>query len=168
MHLKKYAAALAVIAVVVSGCGGNSDEATAKKSLAKKFQAESTVGFTLTSKQATCTANSLVDNVGVKDLQKSGILTKKFTAADSNLSQVKMSKSDANAAASAIVECTDAVKMLTKSMSSQGVDATTAACIEKVLTKKVVTELFAALFRGDQAAMTQMLTAPLSKCAVGG
>ena len=167
MNVKKYGAALAVVALVAAGCG-NSDEDTAKKSLAKSFESSANTQFKLTSKQANCVADNMVDKVGLSDLKKAGVVDKNNKAANTNITSMKMSKSDADAAADSIVNCTNASELMVKSLqSSAGVDSQTVACMKKALTKSVVKEMFSDLFQGDTAAAQNALKTPLTKCATG-
>lgn len=147
----------------LAGCG-NADEEKATKSLAKLMRGGGGDDLSLSKKEADCTAGHLVDSLGLEKLKKYDIITKSNTANKKPDDNVKMSKGDADKAATAITECIDVVDAVTK---SAGTDFTPAQkkCLEKELTNKTMHTMWAAYFRGDSEAASKALLTPVLKCA---
>ena len=153
----------ASMALTLSACGGPSDEDKAATALSKSLMKGSDT-LKVTQKEADCVGKKMVDNVGLKDLQKYGLITKDLKA-DNPVDNVKMSKEDATGAADAITDCTDTVALMKKSMgSTDALDAKTKKCLDDALTEDTVHDLFVALFSGDTAAAQQKIAEPMTKC----
>ncbi len=166
------AAALTLLALgSVAGCGGN-DDATAATSISDSImqgqQAGNTQVLDVNRKGADCIGHRLVDKVGTDKLKKYGLLTSDLKM-KKDVTSVKMSPADANAAADTFFACTDVMKMMRTAMSTNtGVSPEVKACFDKALTKDAVHGMFVAMFSGKQAEATKNLTSALMKCAMPG
>lgn len=146
----------------VTACG-NGDEDKAKKSLSTLMRGEKG-SVSMSEKEAECTAGKLVDGVGVERLQKYDILTKDLKANKDPSDNVKMTKKDADAAATAIVECIDLVKAVTSSAGSKFTPKQK-ECLAKELTKDSMHTMWSAYFQGKNDEASKALITPVLKCA---
>lgn len=149
-----------------SGCG-NADEEKATKSLAKLMKGGGGNDLSLSKKEADCTASHLVDSLGLEKLKKYDIITKDNTANKKPDDNVKMSKGDADKAATAITTCIDVVDAVTKSAGAS-FSAEQKKCLEKELTNETMHTMWAAYFRGDSQAASKALLTPVLECAKQG
>lgn len=157
---------LAAPALLLAGCGGggSSDDAKAADAIAKSMVSTSSSQFRVTAKQADCVGKKMVALVGVDKLEHYGVLGKDLTA-NHNVDNVKMSRPDATNAATAISDCTDAAALMRKAvLGSQSLPASATACINTVLTDKVVHDLFVDVFAGDRAAAQTVVAGPVAQC----
>lgn len=156
-------ALLCVLLLVPTAAGcGNGDEDKAKKSLSKMMLGGDDE-LSLSKKEADCTAGELVDKVGLEKLKKYDIITKDNTA-NKKPDDVKMSKGDADKAATAITSCINVVDAVTKS-AGKNFSAAQKKCLEKELTQDVMHDMWSAYFRGDSEAASKALLTPVMKCA---
>lgn len=146
----------------LTGCG-NGDEKKAKANLATMMRGDKGK-LSMTKKQADCVAGKLVDKVGIKQLQKYDILTKDLRANKNPSDDVKMSKKDADGAATAITACIDLVDLVTKSADSE-FTAPQKACLRKELTTSTMHTMWSAYFQGKNDEASKALITPVLKCA---
>jgi hypothetical protein len=158
--------ALSALLLVVSGCGGG-DDARAKKSISDLLMSSSDSGLGVTRSEADCVAAGFVDDIGVDRLKTYGVLTKDAQAAKTP-GDVKMSEGDADAAASAFVDCVDVQQLMLKSFPLDGMDQSVADCVKKQFNDTAIHDFLAAGFRGEDrsSAAPEMLTAA-QKCVTG-
>ena len=138
--------AVAALLLVVAGCGTSDNEA--KKAIADSIMKASDSGLAVKQSEADCIAGGFVDDIGVDKLKKYGILTEDGKT-DESLSDVKMSADDADAAASAFVDCVDVQELLNDQMQLDSMDAATAACVKEAFSDDVMHDVLAATFQGE-------------------
>ena len=161
-----YAAPVALLLAtsgLLTGCGGN-DDATAAKNIKASILKEDVAGAELTSKQAGCLANDIVDKIGVDQLQKYGLLDKNLKV-DDKLTDVKLKKKDADSMAGAFTSCVDAEGLIEKqfSQAASGMSDKQQQCIKDVLTKDKVEEILSLTFQGKSADIQNSLRTDLVK-----
>ncbi|NUR07017.1 MAG: hypothetical protein HOQ45_08410 [Nocardioidaceae bacterium] len=166
------AGVLAVLALVLTGCGNNDDEEASKAISAsimkeQKSSSQSSQFFTMDKKDADCIGNGLVDKIGVDQLREYGVLTKDNKTKD-DVTNVKMTTADAKSATDVLFTCTDVENMMQKAMSRSGqVPAEMKACINKVMTEENLRAMFEKIFAGKQDEAQKALIQPMMKCAIG-
>jgi hypothetical protein len=172
--MKKTLAAgvLAVLAMVLAGCGGNNDDQAAQAisdSIMKeqKSGGQTSSFFSMDKKDADCIGQGLVDKIGTDQLQQYGVLTKD-NKTKGDVTNVKMSAADAKSATDVLFKCTDVEAMMQKAMDRTGkVPAAMKACVKKVLTKDNLHTMFEKIFAGRQDEAQKALVQPMMKCAMG-
>jgi hypothetical protein len=86
--------------------------------------------------------------------------------AGTDLSGLKMSKTDAESTTNVVFTCTDVEAMMRSAMGKSGnIPRQLQSCVNKVLTEGNLRPMFAKIFEGKQAAAQKELTAPLLACA---
>ena len=181
MTKTRAAAAATVLLLSLSGCGGGGDEepsaaskqskddATASKSIADSILASQKSGsgqvFTVSTKDANCIGDGLVDKLGTEKLQKYKLLDENLKATGS-LASAKMFPPDAESAASAFFDCTD-VEAKAKSAVSKNPQLTAPIkkCVTGLLTEKTLRPFLEKTFQGRGQQAQRDLAGPLSKCA---
>jgi hypothetical protein len=164
--------AAVVLALGLSSCGGASSDAEASKALSASIMKSQRSGddaasslLSLKQKEADCIGAGLVDKIGTDQLQEYKLLTKD-NKASKDVTQVKMSKGDAEAATDVLFSCTDVSAKMNKAMTNSGqVPAEMRACVTKALNEKALRGMFTEVFAGDEAAAKQQLVEPMMKCA---
>lgn len=156
----------ALLLLPLAACG-NGDEEKAKKAISAMMRDEGTAGQKLSQKEADCVGEQLVDNVGVEKLQEYDLLTEDLKGNKDTGDDIKMSKKDAGAAASALVDCVDLVKAVTESAGTQ-FNAAQKKCLEDTITKTLLRDMFTELFQGESDAATKAILTPMMKCAQTG
>jgi hypothetical protein len=166
------AALLAVMALLLTGCGGNNDAQAAKAisdSIMKeqKSSGQSSQFFSMDKKDADCIGKGLVDKIGTDQLQKYGVLTKD-NKTKSDVTNVKMSAGDAKSATDVLFSCTDVEGMMQKALDASGnVPAAMKDCVHKVLNEDNLRSMFQKIFAGQQQEAQKALVQPMMKCAAG-
>jgi hypothetical protein len=166
------AAGAVVLALGLSSCGGGSSDAEASKALSASIMKSQTSGddaasslLSLKQKEADCIGAGLVDKIGTDQLREYKLLTTD-NKAGKDVTQVKMSKGDADAATDVLFGCTDVPGKMNKAMTSSGqVPAEMRACVTKALNEKTLRGMFTQVFAGDEEAARQQLVEPMMKCA---
>jgi hypothetical protein len=157
------ALACALLLLTSTACGGGDDDQAAEalsKSLRDNGGGDN---LELSKKQADCVAEKMVDNVGTEDLKKAGILTDDLEV-KKEVGSVKMSSSDAKGAADAMVDCVDAVELMSRALADTG-GAEVADCLREKLTEDDMRTFFQALFEGDAQSASSKLLKPVMACA---
>ena len=168
---KALAVAGVVLASVLSSCGGSSD-AEASKALSASIMKSQRSGdnaasslLSLDREEADCIATGMVDEIGTDQLQEYQVLTED-NKANKDLSQVKMSQGDAEAATDVLFGCTDVPATMKKALTSGGqVPAEILDCVTAALDEKALRALFTSAFAGEEAAARQQLVGPVTRCA---
>jgi hypothetical protein len=176
---KRLAAAAATgLLLLLGACGGgdggagSSDEDKAAGAIADsimKGQEESagaTQGmFQMKRDEADCIGQGFVDEIGTEQLQEYGFLTEDLTTAD-ELTNVKMSTEDAEAASGTLFDCTDVPQMMSEALAASGdVDQKTQECLDEALSEEKLREMFTLIFSGKQEEASQAVVEPMMKCA---
>ena len=166
------AALLAVMALLLAGCGGNNDAQAAKAisdSIMKeqKSSGQSSQFFSMDKKDADCIGKGLVDKIGTDQLQKYGVLTKD-NKTKKDVTGVKMSAGDAKSATDVLFKCTDVEGMMQKALDQSGtIPAAMKDCVHKVLNEDNLRAMFEKIFAGQQDEAQKALVQPMMKCASG-
>jgi hypothetical protein len=154
-----------------SSAGSGKDDATAAASISDSLMQAQKTGdsgtqlLSMDRKDADCIGTGLVDKVGTASLQKYGMLTEDMKAG-TDLSGLKMSKTDAESTTDVVFTCTDVEAMMRSAMGKSGnIPRQLQSCVNKVLTEGNLRPMFAKIFEGKQAAAQKELTAPLLACA---
>jgi hypothetical protein len=182
MTKTRAAAAATVLLLSLSGCGGgggdeepsaasqqSKDDATASKSIADSILASQKSGsgqvFTVSTKDANCIGDGLVEKLGTEKLQKYKLLDKDLKATGS-LATTRMFPPDAKSAADAFFGCTD-VEAKAKSAVSKNPQLTAPIkkCVTGLLTEKTLRPFLEKTFQGRGQEAQRDLAGPLSKCA---
>lgn len=164
---------LALLALLLGGCGGADEDARASKAISDQIMAEQKSGgqtaqfFAMERKDADCIGDGMVDKIGTDQLRKYGVLTKQ-NKTNKDVTAVKMSTGDAKAATDVLFGCTDVEGMMQKAMADSGqVPDEMKACVKKVLTEGNLRTMFRKVFEGNQQEAQQALVTPMMKCATG-
>ncbi len=166
------AGAFIVLALTLSGCGGNNDDTAATNISASIMKSQKKASgtssfFSMKKKDADCIGKGLVDKIGTDQLQKYKLLDKDLKTKDS-VTDVKMSAGDAKKATTVLFGCTDVVKMMQGAMDKSGsVPKQMKPCVDKALNDKSLRGMFTQIFQGDQEAAKKQLVEPMMKCAIG-
>lgn len=163
----KYAVSTAVLLTatgLLAGCGGN-DEETAAKNIKASIQKEDVAGANLTDKQAGCLSDNIVDEIGVDQLKKYGLLNDDLKV-DDKLTDVKLKKDDADAMAGAFTDCVDAEKLIEDqfSQAASGMSKKQQDCIKDVLTKDKVEQILSLTFQDKSSDIQSTLQEDLMSC----
>ena len=171
MRLARTASVLVALVLSLSACGSN-DDAQATQNIsdslvkANKSPQLASPFLSIHRKDADCIAKGLVKKIGTDQLQEYGLLDKDLKV--KNITSLKMSKGDAEAATDIAFGCTDVVAMERKAVTSSGqVPKSMAPCMNKVLTEDNLRSMFVQVFQGDQDAAKKELVQPMLKCALG-
>ncbi len=163
----KYAVSAAVLVASSSllvGCGSNDDE-TAAKNIKASILKEEVAGANLTEKQAGCLSDSIVEDIGVDNLKKYGLLDDKLKV-DDELTDVKLKEKDADSMAKAFTTCVNAEELIEKqfSQAASGMTDKQQECIKDALTEEKVEEVLSLTFQGKSDEISSGLQADLVKC----
>jgi hypothetical protein len=163
-------AVLTVLALSLSGCGGG-DDAKASKSIADSVMSTSSSGATslvkVKRKDADCIGHGLVDRIGVDRLRAYTLLDENLQARN-DITQVKMSATDARSATDVFFRCTDMRALVRRALSSAGtVSADMRACIDRTLTDKNLRAFLSLTLQGNSTQAQNLLTDPMAKCPKG-
>ncbi|GAA1478955.1 hypothetical protein GCM10009623_34010 [Nocardioides aestuarii] len=150
----------AVLALALTSCG-NDDQAAADAVAAGVMEGNDDT-FQVTQEQADCLGEGMVDEIGTDQLIEYKIITKDLEQSD-GIDSVKMSQSDAEAAAGVMQDCADIKKIFTDQL-GDSVPEEAAACIDENLSDEVLNEFLVAVFMDDQEAGTQSLMGALQEC----
>ena len=164
--MTKLVAAVCAALLLLSGCGGNDDDATAKKNIKASLldQQSSLAGTKVTDEQAGCMADGLVDDIGVDQLKKYGILTKDLKVND-KADPKDVSSDDADALANTIVDCVDFKKVFMEQMgSSANLTDAQKKCVEDAIDEDQIKSMLSDNFQGKQTQMPQGMQSDLMKC----
>jgi len=166
--MKRHALALtAACALVLSGCGGASEEDTeAASSLSASLMEQGDSTVSVSQEEADCVSEGIVEGVGVDELKEYGVLTEDLKI-DKDPGEVEMSTADAEAAADSLFDCTDVRAMVDSQMSEQmaGQPPEVQKCLDEVLTDDRLRLLYVAIFSGDQEGAQSEIVEPMTECA---
>jgi len=172
--MKKTLAVLvtAVLALGLTSCGGNDDEAASKalSDSIMKSQESSNASqfFAMERKDADCIGDGMVDEIGTDQLQEYGMITKD-NKANKDVTAVKMSTGDAESATDVLFDCTDVPGMMQKAVGDSGqIPAEMQDCVNEALNEKNLRSMFTKVFSGKQEEAQQELIQPMMKCQSGG
>jgi hypothetical protein len=173
--------ALASAALSLTACGAKSDPvaAHAKDSIKQAIidDAKSDSSNPVNNEQtAGCTANALVDKLGVSKLQGYGLIDKDGNAVKDKLKDANASKDDATSVVDAMITCVGTDKLsqsINESITKEEPNMPQAVkdCMAKALDKDTIRNLMIAELEGKdsadaKAATTAMMT-KLMPCAMG-
>jgi len=173
-------AATVVAATALTACGssssGNPANDAAKAAIKAEIlqQAATANGpFKMNDSQAQCTANSVVDTLGVQKMQTYGVLTADNNkATGKNINQVTLSTADATSVVNGIIGCVgnDTFTTLLKTEIDASLPATMSAsqksCIDSKFTLDVLKPVIIGQLSGHPAATSSF--APMIMAACGG
>ena len=169
MNIKRAVSAAVLVATsgLLVGCGSNDDE-TAAKNIKASILKEDVAGAELTEKQAGCLSDNIVEDIGVDQLQKYGLLDKDLKV-DEGLTDVKLKKDDADSMADAFTTCVDAEELIEKqfSQAASGMSEKQQQCIKDALTEDKVKEVLSLTFQGKSDEISGGLRDDLVKCVSG-
>jgi len=168
------AAAATMLALTLSSCGGNDDAEASQAISASIMKSQSSSGdsasqlLSLKKKEADCIGSGLVDKIGTDQLKQYKLLTKDNKAGQ-DVTQVKMSKGDAESATDVLFGCTDVPAMMKKAMNSSGqVPAQMRSCVDKTLNEQALRGMFTNVFQGNEEQAKKDLITPMMRCAQSG
>ena len=170
------AVSAALLALSLSSCGGSNDDAEASKAIsASIMKSQNASGneaasqlLSLKKKEADCIGSGLVDKIGTDQLKQYKLLTKDNKAGQ-DVTQVKMSKGDAESATDVLFGCTDVPAMMKKAMNSSGqVPAQMRSCVDKTLNEQALRGMFTNVFQGNEEQAKKDLITPMMRCAQSG
>lgn len=176
MRTALVASAVTALTLTLTGCGGQSQEATQDDRAAtaisdsiiksQRQSGQSTEGmFQMTRKQADCIGDGFVSDVGTEKLQKYGFLTKKLKTNES-ITEITMAPKDAKAASDTLFRCADVASMMSNALAANGgVDAETKKCLDQAITEPRLREMFTLMFQGQQKQANSAVMAPIMECA---
>ena len=170
-----------VLALSLTACGGGSgggsgtsaaDQARASRSVSDIVLRKEGNGpaqfVSLGRKDADCIGKGLVAKVGTERLKKYGLLRKDLGPSRKTLTTVAMSPADARAATNVLFGCTDVPAKARTAIGKSGLlPKRVGPCVDKTLTERTLRIVFTRLFEGRQQQATKVLTAPLTRCALG-
>ena len=139
------AAAVAVLSLALTGCGGQEDEA--KTSMSTSFQDESIGGMKVDEEQADCMAGDIVDGVGVDQLQEYDILDKDGKV-NEDLENAELAEEDADTVAAALVGCIGAETIVEEQVLQDQMTEDQQGCIKEALGEDRLEELISVGFQG--------------------
>lgn len=168
------AATATLLALTLGSCGSNDDAEASQAISASIMKSQSSSGdsasqlLSLKKKEADCIGSGLVDKIGTDQLKQYKLLTKDNKAGQ-NVTQVKMSKGDAESATDVLFGCTDVPGMMKKAMNSSGqVPAQMRGCVDKTLNEQALRGMFTNVFQGNEEQARKDLITPMMKCAQSG
>jgi hypothetical protein len=168
------AATAILLALTLGSCGGNDDAEASQAISASIMKSQSSSGdsasqlLSLKKKEADCIGSGLVDKIGTDQLKQYKLLTKDNKAGQ-DVTQVKMSKGDAESATDVLFGCTDVPAMMKKAMNSSGqVPAQMRACVDKTLNEQALRGMFTNVFQGNEEQAKKDLITPMMRCAQSG
>ena len=155
---------LAVAMLALAGCGGGAsgDDKEAADNISASIRKDSKE---ISEKDSDCFAEKVVKNVGVKDLQKYGVLDDDLKVKD-DVQDVKMSESDAEGAADAFTDCIDFDKFFSEALGDELGDEVV-DCLKDAIDEDTYHDLMKATFQGDQSGATEAMSAA-AKCMTPG
>lgn len=161
------AVAALTLSVVLTGCGGNDDEAQAAEAISASMMEESDEDFTVDQAQADCVGEGMVDRVGVDKLKEYGMLTDELTVND-GVTDVTMEEADADSAADVLVNCVDAQAIIAEQMGADdSITPEQQECMAEAFTNEALTDMFSLMFQGKEDEATQGMMEPLMSCMMG-
>lgn len=168
------AATATLLALTLGSCGSNDDAEASQAISASIMKSQSSSGdsasqlLSLKKKEADCIGSGLVDKIGTDQLKQYKLLTKDNKAGQ-DVTQVKMSKGDAESATDVLFGCTDVPAMMKKAMNSSGqVPAQMRGCVDKTLNEQALRGMFTNVFQGNEEQARKDLITPMMKCAQSG
>jgi hypothetical protein len=168
------AATATLLALTLASCGSNDDAEASQAISASIMKSQSSSGdsgsqlLSLKKKEADCIGSGLVDKIGTDQLKQYKLLTKDNKAGQ-DVTQVKMSKGDAESATDVLFGCTDVPAMMKKAMNSSGqVPAQMRACVDKTLSEQALRGMFTNVFQGNEEQARKDLITPMMRCARPG
>lgn len=168
------AATATLLALTLGSCGSNDDAEASQAISASIMKSQSSSGdsasqlLSLKKKEADCIGSGLVDKIGTDQLKQYKLLTKDNKAGQ-NVTQVKMSKGDAESATDVLFGCTDVPAMMKKAMKDSGqVPAQMRACVDKTLNEQALRGMFTNVFQGNEEQARKDLITPMMRCARSG
>jgi hypothetical protein len=163
-----------LLALTLASCGSNDDAEASQAISASIMKSQSSSGdsgsqlLSLKKKEADCIGSGLVDKIGTDQLKQYKLLTKDNKAGQ-DVTQVKMSKGDAESATDVLFGCTDVPAMMKKAMNSSGqVPAQMRACVDKTLNEQALRSMFTNVFQGNEEQARKDLITPMMRCARPG
>jgi len=163
-----------LLALTLASCGSNDDAEASQAISASIMRSQSSSGdsgsqlLSLKKKEADCIGSGLVDKIGTDQLKQYKLLTKDNKAGQ-DVTQVKMSKGDAESATDVLFGCTDVPAMMKKAMNSSGqVPAQMRACVDKTLNEQALRSMFTNVFQGNEEQARKDLITPMMRCARPG
>ena len=168
------AATATLLALTLGSCGSNDDAEASQAISASIMKSQSSSGggasqlLSLKKKEADCIGSGLVDKIGTDQLKQYKLLTKDNKAGQ-DVTQVKMSKGDAESATDVLFGCTDVPGMMKKAMNSSGqVPAAMQDCVNKALNDEALRGMFTHVFQGNEEQARKDLITPMMRCAQPG
>ncbi|UAL31047.1 hypothetical protein K8W59_06045 [Nocardioides rotundus] len=165
MNKRVIGAALLGLVLPLSACG-NGDDEKAAQAISKQMQDGGDSDFSVKKSEADCVGEGFVSEIGTEQLQKYKIITSDLKA-NNDVGNVKMSKDDAESAASVFQDCTDVKAMMVKGFESQGMPKDAQKCVEKELTDERLNSFLVDQFQGKSTA-GQDLGQALQSCVTSG
>lgn len=158
--------------LVLSGCGGGSEDAEAKKAISTYLmdQQQEQEVLALEQGEADCISEDMVDGIGVEKLKEYGFLNEDGTVNEDDSTDPEMAQGDAEVMVDAIFDCADVMTTVRDEMTKSMGDVTPEMkeCFDEALSDDLVRGMLVASFTGKEDQATQELTEPLMKCALGG
>ena len=158
------AAVLLAASSLLVGCGANDDE-TASKNIKASILKEDVAGANLTEKQAGCLSDNIVEDIGVEQLKKYGLLDDELKV-DEQLTDMELKEGDADSMANAFTTCVDAEELIEKQFSQTASSMTDEQlqCIKDLLTEEKVEQVLSLTFQGKSDEISGSLQGDLVKC----
>ncbi|HZJ04210.1 MAG TPA: hypothetical protein VFD59_01915 [Nocardioidaceae bacterium] len=164
--MKKAVLALVTVTLVLSGCGGGSEDADASTAISESMMDQGGNDLlNVKQEEADCIGDGMVEDIGVGELKEYGFLKEDGTVAE-DPSELEMSSDDAESMTNTMFDCSDVMAMMDEAMASSmgGQDPAVKECVEDVLTEDLVKEMFTAMFSGDEEGAQEGLMGPMTEC----
>lgn len=157
------AAASALLALGVSGCGGQEDEA--KASMSDSFQQQDVGGIGVDQEQADCMADGIVDGVGVEQLQEYDILDDDGRV-NEDLEDAQLEEQDADTVSAALVDCIGAETIVEEQVVQDEMTGPQKDCVRDAVGEESLKGLISAGFQGADASdeSVQQLQEDMTTC----
>jgi len=151
-----------------SSSNGDDQKAAAAISAGVMKLQNSTTGagpLTVDRKGADCFGKGIVDEVGVAQLKKYGVLTDDLKTGK-DITKLAMSAKDAKASADVLANCVDLESSIKKALASQvgKLDPKVRRCLDRVLTEQAMHGVFVEIFEGNSQRAGGKLVAALRDC----
>jgi hypothetical protein len=148
----------------------SSEDAKASDAIAHSFMASPGSGggdglLGLDRKDARCIGLGVVDKLGIRKLEKYGVLSKHLNGKGS-VDQVQLSPADARTTTAVLFTCADVTGMIWKAVGKGGqVPVRVRPCVRKALGEDNLRPVFVSYFEGRKQVAQKSLVRPIMACA---